>query len=697
MKKLTQILSAVIISSIIVTSCNLSEPFSLPAWDTIIKIHLRQEEVTLKEIFDDSDVFIDSTSFPQPVFSMAINDTSEKQGLDESELGFKPEDDQIFEEIGSIELTPDPQTTPQIVFQDLYPGLNITPNVVLPIIPPSVLAPNPNTVGFESDFESVTIESADMFLIFHNNLIMDIDAGMVITLNDSSSGIEIGMFEFTQSIPRGESMQSDPALLENISLSATYSLSYSVPVAGIDTAHTVTAEDVNSNFTTEVHISNMIVTEAFASIPVQSVDRENASILDTGENRLIEAIVKNGSMQLSFNNNLAVSADLELEILTILDQNNNPLVLNTFIGANQETIETINLTGKKITNHNNPGSAYIDSIHYTFLATTISTGDSLVLIRSTDNIDVSITFPDTILVSSFNGFIQESIINIDPYEESGLLNLDDFEGTIRLPDFSVELDFHNEIGFDINFDISIIGEKNGESVEVRLDDQVIIGNSITTVLFNDTIRSPNIVDLMEILPSTIRVTAEGRIDGMEGIVNETDSIWIDINIGSLMKVHITDTLTYESSIDPLDIDSDTRQNLWESSEYVLLNVKPENGLPLRTQILFVLALDSADIFNEQISDSSEKIILNANILAGSLDANGIVVQPNKDNIPPLLLSNEQLQIFNKKDINGDYRPVFSAFKVFAGSGGQEVILGEKDALKMEGYIEVKYEVDPNEK
>ncbi len=245
MKKLSTVISTIIVTLFIVTSCDLTEPFSLPAWDTILKVYLSQEEITIKEILEDSDVYSDTSSVYgslDSIYYFSQKDTTEKQGIDESELGFQPTGDQISESIGTIELSPNSQATPQISFQELFPGLTITIGNVLPPIPPTTLAPPPNNVNFDNDFESVTIQSANMYLVFNNNLIMDINPGMEVSLIDSASGSPIGTFTFSNSILSGQTGTSSTELLENLQLSTTYILSYSVPIVGIDSVHTVTAE-----------------------------------------------------------------------------------------------------------------------------------------------------------------------------------------------------------------------------------------------------------------------------------------------------------------------------------------------------------------------------------------------------------------------------------------------------------------------
>lgn len=697
MKLMIKILSSTIIMSVFIISCGLFESPSLPSWDTHFRIHFRQDEITFNDLIK-NDVIEDGYSplYQDTLFFVNKKDITEKEGVNESDLRILPDDDTTIEEIGSIELNPEPKTTPEITFQDMFPGLLIAEGEIIQPIPEQLINPAPNTVQFGSEFEYITIESATMFLIFNNNLIMDIDSGMVITLVDSISTNELGTFNFNQPIPSGTSLRSSDVPVTG-TLSSTYILSYSIPILGTSEADTLTQDEAQSNVTTEVNFINpVLVSEASAQVPEQKVNREGASFLDT-ENKVIRALVKTGMMRLEFHNNLPVDANVEIQLISLLDENGNPKVINRRVNANTDnpTLVNVPIDGYTIINHENPGVSFVDSMHYVMEANTISTGDSLVSIISTDNIEVDVTFPDSIVTSYFEGIITNTKIDIKPIEQTDIINLDRFEGEFRLPELVLNFDFHNEMGFPINLDLTITGKKEGKTVVIHLDDQIINADTTTIISLHENSTTPDIVDLMEILPSSILVEGTGVIENQQGSVFDSDSIWAEISIESLMRLQITDTLKYTGDIEELNLDNEIRENL-ANSENVILELNPDNGLPLNVDYIFIMALDTTELLNEAISDSTKKIVFRNLIEAGTLDERGLVSE-SKSVTFRKKLSKPQLKLFTRMSNDSTYAPIYSVIKSLVDSKDKTVIFRKNDTLIFNGVFEMDYEVNANGK
>jgi len=91
--------------------------------------------------------------------------------------------------------------------------LNPQAGMPFPIIEPTLLTPDPREATFD-EFKQLEIESATMSVIFHNDLILGIDAGMQIILmdldrvNEPDGGL-IDTIKFTDPIPPNTTLESN--------------------------------------------------------------------------------------------------------------------------------------------------------------------------------------------------------------------------------------------------------------------------------------------------------------------------------------------------------------------------------------------------------------------------------------------------------------------------------------------------------
>jgi len=224
----------------------------------------------------------------------------------------------------------------------------------------------------------VSIHEADMYLVFFNGLTMDIDSGLVISVYDNDLGKWVGDFEFNQTIPAGSNVQSSMVPLDGQQLSNTFILQYSIPIKGTDgELYEITQADIESNFTTEVHITGMDVKHVIGEVPEQTEVRYDASALDSEDKEVISAQIESGIVNLTVTNNVAVSADIEIKILSIVDENDQPLTKTETVYADSVSQFSLDLSQYRIVNYPNQGTNIpLDSIHYEVTVTSIPTGDN---------------------------------------------------------------------------------------------------------------------------------------------------------------------------------------------------------------------------------------------------------------------------------------------------------------------------------
>ncbi len=671
-------------------ACTINEPY-LPKWDTQIKLHFRGDQFSMSEVLTDS-TFTNrfDPNLGDTLVFISISDSTEPQVINESDLAFKADDDQIVEKIGIIHLDqPAPQSTPEVSLKQIFPSLP-DPGTQIPPLPAQTVEPPANNVRFDS-FQSIEIENGQMYLVFNNNLILEIDSGMVISVIDSASSLPVGQFLFSEKIPPGSSKESSKLDLADKTLANAFILNYIIPFTGIDTVHTITQSDLESSFVTDVVLSAIDVLSATAEVPEQIIEKEDSSPINTEDKSVTEAVIRKGSMELTIQNNLEINSKLEIQILTMVDDQNNPKIVNVDLFANQSTVKPVDLAGYTIKNHLTPGAA-VDEIAYKIKATTLAS-DGFVTVSSDDDIIVNLTM-DSIFVSYFAGSVDSLKIDIDPIEQSDLADLSDFEGSFKLPDVVFTLNFFNQINFDVDLDLTLTGinTDRNQQVVLKVARKLLAGTSNNpkkTVITLDKNNS-TIVDLMAILPTTIKMEGNAIIDG-SGSVETSDAIWSDYSIESPLKIKIDEDIFIKSTMDSIAADAITnegRKNITEDLSDVMLKINTENGLPLGTEFKFFLAADSTDLFKDVIVDSTKKVVLTADLLPGITDENGLVNLAEKSSLI-LELNQEQLQIFNAK-------PIYYGVQVRIKSNDKAVTFRKNDLLKYNGLIDIKARVNVND-
>ncbi len=680
-------------AALLISSCTINEPY-IPAWDTRVKLHFRNDQLSMSEVLTESSFkdSLDSTLGDTLIF-VSISDSTEPQVIDEDDLSFKADDDQIVEKIGDIELDPVTEGTPPVTLPELFPGLTIVAGTVIPPIPDTTLTPPANKIRYDS-YQSVVVKEGEMHLVFHNNLIFEIRPGLKISVFDSVSSLLVGEFIFTENIPIGESKQSLPLDLSGKTLSNTFRLEYEIPIEGI-ASRILTQSDVNSNFVVDVSITSLSVSSAVAEVPSQTVDRNDASLLDAEDKSLVIAKIKKGKIFLEIENKFQLGANLKINILSMVDENEDSVIVNLDIPEDDTALREIDLSGYTIRHHENPGVAVVDSIHYNVVAITDSS-DGFLSINSDEEIVVNVSM-DTTFISYFEGSVENIEIDIDPVEQSDLVDLSEIDGSFKLPDLVFTLNFYSQINFDVDLDLTLTGINNetGDKVELKVVDVLNAGTSEnpkkTTIELKEDNSGSSIVDLMAIFPTLIEMEGNAFIVNRSGSVALSDAIWSDYSIESPLKVEIDSAIFVEMDTDSIasdDLDDDFRESITEDFSDVLININTDNGLPLGAVFKFFLAADSTDIFNENIVDSTLKVIISADLVPGITDQNGLVTQSVPEVIQ-LSLSQQQLQIFNSK-------PIYYGAKIKINENDNPVTFRKNDLLKYDGFIDIKVRVNTDD-
>ena len=670
----------------LLTACTLNEP-KLPSWDTQWGLQLPTTDFVMSEIMDDSTLVADTTQSGIPIISFSTSDTTEWQRIDKSDLAMDELSESYTITVGNIELTDaeELQTDTVNVMDALPPEFAAFGDTLPPY--PGFTEESEATEEY-THYESVHILSGNIWLTFHNEMFLDIDAGMSIKLyNNDGSGTFIGELVFSDSILSGASVGSNILDLSDKTISNKIRLVYLIPIAGTTDSTFLTDEMKQGYYYSDLFMDKLVVDEARAVIPEQEFVYSDSLSIPQEDIQLRRAVVDEGGLVIRLNNNISINAQVQITLPDFV-KDGNAKTINTLLIPGAQTVENVPLSGWELINSVDPASI-IDNIRIE-VSSLIGSDGAIVPISAKDSVTAEVT-ADSLYFSSLEGEITNLEFEIEPSESESIDFPDDLESGIRLPDLEMRLLFENEIDFPIDLDLHIVGykienEQITDSVHINLN-SVIQRNSVsqqTEIILNEGSTSPSIVDLLAILPNKIKFYGQATVDG-SGSIAANQGMRVEYTISSPLSIDIPNAVTQESEPDTLteeDLDEDTRDMLTNEITDASAQITLTNGLPVGAEVYLYLALNSSDFETDAIADSSKKIVLHGIIEGADTDASGYVSQPVASTVK-FHLSETQLQIFAEP-------PVFVKQKVIIQPTSGTVRFRQTDKVEIDALLKVNY-------
>lgn len=673
----------------LLTACTLNEP-KLPAWDTQWSLQLPADDFNMSEVVDDSTLIADTTQSGIPIISFTTSDTSEWQRIDKTDLALDELSESYSITVGTIELTDAEELqTDTVNVMDALPAAILAAGDTLP--PYSAFTTESEASEEYTHYESVHIVSGNIWLTFHNEMFLNIDAGMSIKIyNNDGSGTQIGEILFSTPIPSGTSVNSELLNLADKTISNKIRLVYSIPIAGATEPTILTDEMKQGFYYSDMFMDKLIVDEARAIVPDQEFVYSDSLALPESDIQLRRAVVDKGGLVIRLNNNIAINAQVQITMPDLV-KDGNPKVINTLLSPGRQTVENVPLAGWELMNSAAPSSV-IDNIRIE-VASMIGSDGAIVPISASDSVTAEIE-ADSLYFSSFEGDISNLNFAIEPTESETIDFPSELEQGIRLPDLEMHMLFENEIDFPIDLDLHIVGyrienEQITDSVHIVLN-EVIQKNSVspqTDIVLNGSSTSPSIVDLLALLPTKIKFYGQATIDG-SGSIAANQGMRVKYTISSPLTIHIPSAISYSVDPDTLteeELDKDTRDMLTNDIREASAELTLTNGLPVGAELTLYLVLDPADFDSDTIADSSRKIVLRAAVEAGETDASGYVSQAVASTVN-FHLSETQLQIFAQP-------PVFMKQEVVIPPTEGTVRFRQTDKVAVDAWVNVKYRIN----
>jgi len=561
--------------------------------------------------FDD----FDPQSFTQSIDDITIN----------------PIEKTISTELGNAELdNAGPISSSDVKLIDIFPDLSILLDGTTDTIPEDTGIPAPiyRDINFDS-FTEATFTSGQIELEIVNNLVIELGAPLKVYLLKTDSSYIIGTdgdtakAEWNQGIMPGNS-STETIPLANKTLPGELIIKVVGVVCGSDSAEIIVNDaSKNSSFKVNAEAKNLEVSSAIADLPSQSIEDSTEVDMDiSNSNKIQSATIKNGTLEININNNLALDSKIIL-------------ILNNLKSPSDQSFSTDSIT---ILGNNNSNNSYnienyklefddMDNPKVTYKYSVRTLSKDNVTINSTDNVEVELSIhgnnpTDPISFSQITGkFSQDAITTIDSIEideATKITNANFSSGKLTM-------NIVNNLGIaaDINYQINEIVKDNGDTLNstIHLD-----GSSIPVIdeIFLDTYNM-QFSDATIGFPQIIHYTSSVQLDA-----SIIQTLFLDNNISVNFTMNNLDFSSVEGIIDSMEIEIDpistSIEDIPEEMEGInFSNIEMAINLQSGINIPIWLNLKLA-AFNEENNDSA---IIN---ISQNITANPIIDIPNPENL-----------------------------------------------------------------
>lgn len=411
---------------LILISCTLEEPV-IPTWIAQWGIPF-DAGFTMNEALDDPNFIIDTTSTGESHIAISISDTSEEKSVASSDLGIKPDDDSASDNIDDLTLgTHGPTPSSMFDLTHILPG---------PVVPGTVVIPPDMTVEVDLiyllyyDINYAHIETGIFQIELVNNTPLDFDAGTQIMIYDDSTNILVGVSDISQVIPANTSAFATPDIpLDDKVIHQRFRLVMDIPI--VSGSKDITQDDIdNSTSWINGTLMDLTVIEAEARFPEQKIFIDDSSSIMDEEHRIRKAIIDEGQILLTIENNLGTTARAKVKILNFSNVSTGEAFSDSIqLLPNSTTSRILSVGNYRIADFPDSNSGdLVDYIYYDIDVITDST-ETYTSISQNDEVVVTVE-PDSLFFRSVEGVLNEMEIEIDPIEKNDFGDLSKIEGTI---------------------------------------------------------------------------------------------------------------------------------------------------------------------------------------------------------------------------------------------------------------------------
>ncbi|HKJ68091.1 MAG TPA: hypothetical protein VKA68_09065 [bacterium] len=416
-------------------ACYIDNPTqtNFPMWPVQLDVPLYKQHMGFSDILDDSlitqvvdtdgdslyaiqkDIQIDTTRLDN---QLAFDNLTQSftQSIDAVTIESTPKS--AHAEIGKVALADiGPITTTEFIFEQIMPAALVDPlrtaiqinggTATVDSIPSTDLEPVTKAFSF-GDFEGATFESGTIEVTVYNNMVIPFGKPFTLSLMDTIANSVQETVSFSEYIPENSSAT------ETIDLAGkTLSNINGVRVNGESDGSqeqpvTLTDADLQSGFSLEANVRNMVVSAATAKIPSQMIANTDTVALQNSDAKIESAEISTGSLDIDVQNTIDLNSEVTLSIPSLVDNQNNPL--ETTI---QLTAQTDNQTSIDLSPYTLNMDTAAQQLEYSYEILTAATDPNLATIQENDSIDVQINLQNITFSSITGYFTSNAIVETD--------------------------------------------------------------------------------------------------------------------------------------------------------------------------------------------------------------------------------------------------------------------------------------------
>ena len=680
---------------LLVFGCDLSvkDPV-LPTWSVELNVPIGNETFKLREIVNDSTIVVQGAdsalflSFDGDLESIEISAADFNAGAVDTTHSF---------ELGNLKLNNlEALKSGQITLGSFFPELAnlVSGGQTIPFsISDTTFDPAPSRLN-SNDFVGFRVTDGQLRLRFTNTMPIPVGPnpsqpnGFEVSVTDSF-GTELVTFLIDEVVTTGNTVERVAELNSDIWIYAPLHLDFVLPIAE-PTAFQLSSQTLNeSGVELDVVLEQMEVDEAIARIEQQETTERGGFQLDDRAS-LSEAVIESGRIQLDFLNQTNVDMQLEYRMPNIITTSGLPYSGVMDVPQNGTALLDVPLNNMRLANPDNPGE-YIDSIFTEYRIITDPTAN-IVHLRATDKVSIGVQI-DSIIFQSMRGYLENQVFEIEPYEETDVMDYEDIPDNIRLENVNFMLKLSNEFYIeDMTFDLTIVGyhEKNGvvtDSARLELVNQQIEpgypGNPGISYI---SVPGDVAADFLNVLPTRIRTYGQAVGNGAVEI-NQNSLITGNYSFSTPFRLRIEGDALYTGDVNELtddDIDQDIRDASDENLEQAELSLNVLNGTPLSGSIRLVVSADPqhTDIYDSTYFNAALEFTKTIALSPATVNSTtGYVDTPQQSQVF-LSLTQDEFRIFKNTPVN-------VGFELRLDDAGETVALRASDFVTVSGLAQVK--------
>jgi len=633
----------IFLTLLILVACSLEEP-ALPTWLAQWTVPFESSYI-MREVLEEPNFTADTTSDGQTVVAISVKDSTEERTVSSSDLSIRPDSDRAGATLDALSLgTLGPENSNKVPLGSI---LGVTPQVGVPIVLPQTTIDLDLVYLLYVDLGWAEIKSGTFKLEFFNHTFLSIQSGMQIDIYNDSTDVLVGTSVFPDPIEPMSSGIATPHMdLSGEIIHTRFLLRIHMPIDAVN--HVVVEEDLDDEIWISGTLEDLSVSRAEAIFPPQYMDiKDSTSVMDQ-EHRVRWAEIDYGKLDMVIHNKLDIMANISVKLLNITNEFGEVLTETLKLPAMETTNTSIELDDYIIADYPDRNSGeLIDYLRYEVYVETDTTGEFTILSED-DSVSVEVN-PDSIFFSKIDGQVNDVEIEIDPVIKDDLEDLSKIDGTIYLDSLRMILDVHNGTGIPVFLTLNISGTDGIEQVILAPIEVEATGFEVTRVTLDANDPSPNIIDLMAILPKSIRLDATAMVDG-DGSVEVGQVVRADYQIFSPLFLRIQEASYLESEIQEEVLNEDVKNNIEDNIKNAVVYFEVVNGLPVGASGSIYVATDSTDLYSDQVPDSTKKFIISdIDVSAAQVDNNGFVSDETTSDIQEEL-TETQLHLFTNDTV-----------------------------------------------